>query len=187
MMHAISKDKGTADALLSLASEVEAALQKHAVVDHPQHGRIYAFEVDGFGNHYFMDDANVPSLLSLPYLGAVATSDPIYQNTRKYVLSESNPFFFKGSAAEGIGGPHVGQDMIWPMAITMRGLTSTDPREVRACIESLKNTHGGTGFMHESFHKNDPKNFTRSWFAWANTLFGEFLWNTYRGNPSLLA
>jgi meiotically up-regulated gene 157 (Mug157) protein len=187
MMNGIAKDKTTADALLSMASEVEKALQTHAVADHPQHGRIYAFEVDGFGNHYFMDDANVPSLLSLPYLGAVSASDPVYQNTRRYVLSESNPFFFKGSAAEGIGGPHVGQDMIWPMAITMRGLTSSDAQEVKTCIESLKSTHGGTGFMHESFHKNDPKNFTRSWFAWANTLFGEFLWKTYQENPKLLA
>ncbi|KAA3438790.1 glycoside hydrolase family 125 protein [Rufibacter hautae] len=187
MMNAIAKDKNTADTLLAMASEVEKALQTHAVVDHPQHGRIYAFEVDGFGNYYFMDDANVPSLLSLPYLGALPVSDPVYQNTRKYILSENNPFFFKGSAAEGIGGPHVGQDMIWPMAITMRGLTSTNAQEVKACIESLKSTHGGTGFMHESFHKNDPKNFTRSWFAWANTLFGEFLWKTYQENPKLLA
>jgi len=187
MMQAIVKDKGTSDALLSMALEVEKALQVHAVVDHPQHGKIYAFEVDGFGNHYFMDDANVPNLLSLPYLGAVPASDPVYQNTRKYVLSENNPFFFTGTAAKGIGGPHVGQDMIWPMAITMQGLTSMNAQEVKECIKTLKATHAGTGFMHESFHKNNPENFTRTWFAWANTLFGEFLWQTYQDNPKLLA
>ncbi|WP_242916431.1 glycoside hydrolase family 125 protein [Pontibacter liquoris] len=187
MMQKIASDKATANELLSLASEVEKALQEHAVAEHPGFGKIYAFEVDGFGNHYFMDDANVPSLLSLPYLGAVSATDPVYQNTRKYVLSESNPFFFKGSAAEGIGGPHVGRDMIWPMAITMRALTSNDPQEIKTCIQLLKSTHAGTGFMHEAFHKNDPKNFTRSWFAWANTLFGELLWKSYQENPKLLA
>lgn len=187
MMDKIAKDKGTANDLLSLASEVEKALQAHAIAEHPKHGRIYAFEVDFIGNHYFMDDANVPSLLSLPYLGAVSATDQVYQNTRKYVLSNDNPFFFEGSAAVGIGGPHVGQDMIWPMAITMRGLTSTDAQEIRKSIEMLKGTHAGTGLMHESFHKDDPKNFSRSWFAWANTLFGEFLWKTYQENPKLLA
>jgi len=187
MMDKIASDKGTANDLLTLAAEVEKALQAHAIAEHPKHGRIYAFEVDGFGNHYFMDDANVPSLLSLPYLGAVSATDQVYQNTRKYVLSNDNPFFFEGSAAAGIGGPHVGQDMIWPMAITMRGLTSTDAQEIKKSIAMLKGTHAGTGFMHESFHKDDPKNFSRSWFAWANTLFGEFLWKTYQENPKLLA
>ncbi|QCR24681.1 glycoside hydrolase family 125 protein [Pontibacter sp. SGAir0037] len=187
MMEKIVKDNQTANDLKGLAAEVEKALKEHAVAEHPTHGKIYAFETDGFGNHYFMDDANVPSLLSLPYLGAVDASDPIYKNTRKFVLSESNPFYFKGSAAAGIGGPHVGQDMIWPMAITMRALTSQDQQEVRECIEVLKRTHAGTGFMHESFHKDDPKNFTRSWFAWANTLFGELLWKTYSENPKLLS
>jgi meiotically up-regulated gene 157 (Mug157) protein len=180
-------DAATAKDCTALADEVDAALRQHAVINHPQHGKIYAYEVDGFGSQVLMDDANVPSLVALPYLGAMPTTDPIYQNTRKFLLSEANPFFFKGKAAEGIGGPHVGQDMIWPIAITTRGLTSTDDAEIRACIQSLKATHAGTGYMHESFHKDDPKKFTRSWFAWANTLFGEFLWKVYQEKPQLLA
>lgn len=187
MMTEIANDSNTADELRALREEVKAALAEHAVVDHEKYGKIYAFEVDGFGNRLMMDDANVPSLLSLPYLGAVEDSDEIYQNTRKFVLSTDNPFYFEGTAASGIGGPHVGMDMIWPMAITMQGITSKDEEEVRNCIKTLKNTHAGTGFMHETFHKNDPSNFTRSWFAWANTLFGEFLWDTYKNNPSLLS
>ncbi|KAA3438772.1 glycoside hydrolase family 125 protein [Rufibacter hautae] len=187
MMDKIAKDQKTANDMTALAKEVEAALKDHAIIDHPKHGKLYAFEVDGFGNHYLMDDANVPSLLSLPYLGAISVSDPIYQNTRKFVLSASNPFFYKGKAGEGVGGPHVGKDMIWPMAIIMRGLTSTSQEEIKTCINMLKNTHGGTGFMHESFHKDDPKKFSRSWFAWANTLFGELLWKTYQESPKLLA
>lgn len=187
MMSSIIKDKETSNQLNALASEVEEALKEHATVEHKVYGKIYAYEVNGLGSYNLMDDANVPSLLAMPYLGSVAKNDPIYLNTRKFVLSEYNPFFFKGSAAEGIGGPHIGKDMVWPMSIIMRALTSDDDAEIRACIETLRKTHGDTGFMHESFHKNDPKNFTRKWFAWANTLFGELLWKTYQEKPSLLA
>lgn len=170
-----------------LAHEVEQAVHTYGIIDHPQHGRVYAFEVDGFGSYLMMDDANVPSLLALPYLESIDVHDEVYQRTRKYILSNHNPFFFKGTAAEGVGGPHIGRDMIWPMAIIMRAFTSTDDEEIRSCIKTLASTHGGTGFMHESFHKDDPKKFTRHWFAWANTLFGELLWKIYKEKPHLLA
>lgn len=159
----------------ALADEVAAALEKYATYDHPEFGRIYAFEVDGFGNRFLMDDANVPSLLAMPYLGDVSVDDPIYQNTRRFVWSESNPYFFRGKAGEGIGGPHVGYDMVWPMSIMMKAFTSQDDAEIKRCIEMLMTTDAGTGFMHESFHKDDPANFTREWFAWQNTLFGELI------------
>ena len=187
MVNAVFKDEKLTSDLRALATEVEQALQKYAIVQHPEFGKIYAFEVDGFGNHNLMDDANIPSLLALPYLDAVPVSDPIYQNTRKFVLSGSNPYFYKGKAAEGIGGPHVGRDgMIWPLSIIARGLTSTNDAEIKHCIQMLKTTHAGTGFMHESFNQDNPANFTRSWFAWANTIFGEFLWETYQRKPQLL-
>ena len=186
MMRELAGDSATAVQLLELRAEVRKALDDYAVVDHPKYGKIFAFEIDGFGNKLMMDDANVPSLLALPYLDSIEDSDPVYQNTRKFVWSPENPFFFKGTAAEGIGGPHVGMDMVWPMSIIMRGLTSTDDQEIRESIRTLKATHAGTGFMHETFHKDDPSNFTRSWFAWANTLFGEFLWKTYQERPDLL-
>ncbi|WP_348822872.1 glycoside hydrolase family 125 protein [Flavobacterium aestuarii] len=186
MMETIKKDAAFAKELRDLASEVENAIKEHAVVKHPKYGDIYAFEVDGFGGHLLMDDSNVPSLLALPYLDAVDVKDSIYQNTRKFVLSLDNPFFFKGKIAEGIGGPHVGMDMIWPMSLVMRAYTTSDPNEIKDCIKMLKASHGDTGFMHESFHKDDAKNFTRSWFAWTNTLFGELLWDTYQKNPKLL-
>jgi len=119
-------------------------------------------------------------------LAAVEKEDAVYQNTRKLVLSPNNPFFFKGKAGEGIGGPHAGMDMIWPLSIIMRGLTSTSDAEIKMCIQMLQRTHAGTGFMHESFHKDDPQKFTRKWFAWANTLFGELLWHVYQKKPNLL-
>jgi hypothetical protein len=170
----------------ALAGMVKKALDEHAIIKHPEYGNIYAYEINGYGSFNLMDDANVPSLLGLPYLNTVKLSDPIYQNTRKYVLSLNNPFFFQGEYAEGIGGPHAGLDMIWPMSIIMRGLTSTDDKEIKYCLDTLQQTHAGTGFMHESFNKNNPENFTRKWFAWANTLFGEFVWKVYREKPSLL-
>jgi uncharacterized protein len=171
---------------LALAAEVEGALAAHAVVGHPVHGQVWAYEVDGFGNRHHMDDANVPSLLSLPYLGACAPCDPLYRRTRAFVLSGDNPYFFRGAAAEGVGSPHVGLEMIWPLAVTMRALTSTEDAEIAACLRTLKETHGGTGFMHESFHQDDPTRFTRSWFAWANTLFGELVLKVHRERPHLL-
>lgn len=186
MVGELHDDKALSKELLDLSNEVKKAIEKHAVVEHPTHGAIYAFEIDGYGNHLLMDDANVPSLLSLPYLGAISAEDPIYKNTRNFVWSLDNPFYFEGKAGKGIGGPHVGMDMIWPMSLSIKALSSTDSKEIKDCITSLKNTDGGTGFMHESFHKDDPTNFSRSWFAWANTLFGELLWKTYNQNPELL-
>ena len=158
-----------------LASEVEAALKKHAIVNHPEFGKIYAYEVDGFGNHYLMDDANVPSLLAMAYLGDVDIKDKVYQNTRAFVLSPSNPYRFEGRYGFGIGGPHIGIGYIWPMSVMMRAFTSSDDAEIKECIIQLMNTDAGTGFMHESYNADDPNDFTRKWFAWANTLFGELI------------
>ena len=183
----------------ALETDLINALNEHAVVTHPTFGEVFAYEVDGFGNHTLMDDANVPSLLALPYLQSshfvgdlsVLNIDKrgytVYQNTRRMLLSEANPFFFKGKAGEGIGGPHVGLDMVWPISIIIRGLTSHDSQEIAACLKMLQKSHAGTGFMHESFHKDDAAKFTRKWFAWANTLFGELVLKTYVEQPALLS
>ncbi|MHB9143158.1 MAG: glycoside hydrolase family 125 protein [Paludibacter sp.] len=186
MEKSIKQDEIFASECSALAAEVDVAIKKYAIVKHPKYGKIYAFEVDGYGNYLMMDDANIPSLMSLPYLGYVSANDKIYKNTRKFVWSLDNPYFYKGTAGEGIGGPHVGADMIWPMAIIMKALTSNDTTEIAACLKTLKSTHGGTGFMHETFNKNDPKKFTRSWFAWANTLFWELLIKVHDEHPELL-
>ncbi len=190
-MAEIARDGRVGDADLArqadaLADEVEQALRAHAVVEHPTLGRLWAYEVDGFGNRLFMDDANVPSLLSLPYLGCAAPDDPLYRRTRALALGPWNPWFFKGKAAEGVGSPHTGVRRVWPLAITMRALTATDDAEIRACIHTLETTHAGTGFMHESFLVDDPTDFTRAWFAWANTLFGELVWKLARERPHVL-
>jgi len=186
MYRTIGKDSAAAADCEALAAEVENALQKYATAQHPVYGKVLAYEVDGYGNQLFMDDANVPSLLAMPYLGTLSEHDVVYQNTRKMVLSLDNPYFFKGKAAEGIGGPHVGMNYIWPMSIIMRALTSTDKAEIVKCIGWLKTTHANTGFMHESFNKDDASDFTRKWFAWANTLFGELIIKIHKYYPEIL-
>lgn len=169
-----------------MSTEVDNAIKKHAISEHLDFGKIYAYEVDGFGNRLFMDDANVPSLMSLAYLGAHKATDSIYANTRNFLLSENNPYFLKGKFAEGQASPHTGKNKIWPMGIIVRAMTSTDIEEIKKCLKMLKATHAGTGFMHEGFDKDNPKEYGRDWFAWANTLFGELIVKIYNENRSLL-
>ena len=122
-----------------------------------------------------MDDANVPSLMSIPYLGYCEPDNEIYQNTRRYVLSDENPYYFEGSFAKGVGSPHTPPEYIWHIALSMQGLTSTSREERLQLLDMLENSDAGTGFMHEGFHKDDPSKFTRPWFAWSNSLFSEFV------------
>nr|WP_320119232.1 glycoside hydrolase family 125 protein [uncultured Marinifilum sp.] len=186
MLNHLGIEKELAKSAREMAEEVQSALEKYASSNHLNMGETLAFEVDGFGNQMYMDDANIPSLLSLPYLGAIDANSSLYQNTRKFILSENNPWFFVGKYAKGIGGPHVGVNMIWPMSIIMRAMTSDNNEEIEDCLKTLIRTHADTGFMHETFHKDDPKNFTRSWFAWANTLFGELIFKIYNERPEML-
>jgi len=182
----IFNDYDFATTCLNLALEIENALEKFASSDHLTFGRIFAYEVDGFGNKIFMDDANIPSLLSLPYLGCCDIEDPIYLNTRKFLLSSYNPYFFRGKEAMGIGSPHTLIDNIWPMSIIIQALTSANEEEIIQCLIYLKSTHKGFGLMHESFNKDDANDFTRKWFAWANSLFGELIIKIYNEKPKIL-
>lgn len=170
-----------------LSAEIDAGIRNHGIVNHREFGDIFAYEVDGFGGITLMDDANMPGLLALPYLGYCCPSDEVCRNTRAFVLSPANPYFYRGAAGEGIGGPHIGPGWIWPMSVTMRALTSDDDNEIRACLRQLVSTHAGTGFMHESYWKDDPARFTRPWFAWANTLFGELILKLHHTRPHLLS
>jgi len=186
MVEQLRGDTELAKQCRALADEVEQALNEHAIVNHPKAGRVYAFEVDAFGNYYCTDDGNIPSLLSLPYLGAVKVDDKIYQRTRRMLLSAENPYYCIGKAASGLGGPHVGMEMVWPLGVIIQGLTATSDHEIHSCLDTLRRTHAGTGFMHEAFHKDNSDKFTRSWFAWANTIFGELVLKTFHERPRLL-
>ena len=171
----------------SLADEVEAAVHQHGLRDHPVHGQIYAYECDGYGNCVFMDDTGLPSLLSLPYLGCGKPDDEIYRRTRAFSLSLDNPYFYRGTAMEGLGSPHTApKKLVWPLGISTRGLTSIDPEEMRRCVHWLKTTTAGTGFMHEGINPDNPADFTRPWFAWSNSLFAELILKLYREHAQLL-
>ncbi|KQS55649.1 Tat pathway signal protein [Brevundimonas sp. Leaf363] len=186
MHEAIAGDAAFAAECRALADEVDAALKAHAIVDHPVHGAVWAYEVDGYGGRVMMDDANAPNLISAPYFGYGSTSDPVYRRTRAMLLSDDNPWFHKGTAGEGIGSPHTPGRRVWPIAVTMRALTSTDDAEILTCLRTLIATDAGTGFMHEAFDIDDPTQFSRPWFAWANTLFGELVLTLFRTKPGLL-
>ena len=160
---------------LKLRDEIDAGIKKYGTFDHPEFGTIYAYEADGLGNQNFMDDANVPSLLSLPYLGYCGEDDEIYQNTRRFILSKNNPYYYEGTAAKGIGSPHTPKNYIWHVSLAMQGLTSTSDDEINAILDLFETTTAGTGLMHEGFHVDNPDKFTRVWFAWANSIFAEFV------------
>jgi len=159
----------------TLKKEIEYGIEKYGIYNHPIYGKMYAYETDGFGNYTLMDDSNVPSLLSLPYLGYCSKEDPIYRNTRNFILSIDNPYYFEGKLAKGVGSPHTPEGFIWPIALAMQALTSCDQNEIESIIKLLITTDAGTGFMHEGFNSDDPENYTRPWFAWANSLFGELI------------
>lgn len=158
-----------------LQNEITTGIQQYAIYNHPSFGQIYAYETDGMGNYNLMDDANVPSLLSIPYLGWCDADDPIYVNTRKFILSRENPYYYEGTAAKGIGSPHTPKNYIWHVSLSMQGLTSVDNAEIDYLLDLFETTTAGTGLMHEGFHVDNPEKFTRPWFAWANSIFAEFI------------
>lgn len=168
-------DPELAEEARKLAEEIRQGIDQHGVVEHPEFGRIYAYETDGFGNHNLMDDANVPSLLALPYLGYLDEHDEVYLNTRRFILSPSNPYFYEGSAASGIGSPHTPEGYIWHIALSMQGLTSQDREEKLRLLELIRDTDADTGLTHEGFSANDPHQYTRPWFSWSNMLFSELV------------
>lgn len=185
MANDVLRDAAFARECTALADEVARALAQFGKLRTPQ-GEVWAYEVDGYGNQLFIDDANAPGLLSLAYLGACAPNDATFRRTRARALSDANPYYFKGRAAQGIGSPHAGLRMIWPMSLVFQALSSTSDAEIRQCLQWLKVSNAGTGFMHEAFHQDDPAKFTRDWFAWANGLFGELVLHLAQHRPALL-
>lgn len=168
-----------AERAAGLASGIEAGIERYGVVDHARAGRVYAYEVDGLGHTRLMDDANLPSLLGIPEIGYRPASDAVYQNTRRFVLSAANPYWYRGAHAGGIGSPHTPTPYVWPLALIVQALTSTDRGEIERLIATLGATDGGRGLIHESFDPNDPTHFTRDWFAWGNALFAELVLRAY--------
>ncbi|KAG9234056.1 hypothetical protein BJ875DRAFT_377313 [Amylocarpus encephaloides] len=190
--------KRTADVLratkhLALAQTLEKRSQaitdgiwEHGVVNHKKYGRIFAYEVDGYGSQIIMDDANVPSLLALPIMGFVDKDDKVYQNTRKMLLEKSsNPYYLQGTAFHGIGGPHIGLEYAWPMSLLLQAMTSDDDKEISECL-GLVLKASRLGLVHESINVNKIMDYTRSWFAWANSVFAQTILDLAQRKPHLI-
>lgn len=167
----IYKDDKLFQRAKKLRKEIEHGIETFGRVEVEGFGQIYAYETDGRGNYNFMDDANVPSLLSIPYLGYKNIDDEIYQNTRRFILSKNNPFYYEGKEANGIGSPHTPNNYVWHIALSLQGLTSNDNEEIFNLIETCINTDAGEGFMHEGFNCDNAMEYTRPWFAWSNSMF----------------
>ncbi|WMJ87468.1 glycoside hydrolase family 125 protein [Anaerocolumna sp. MB42-C2] len=171
----VYQDSALAEQAMGLGREIREGIKRFGVVDHPIYGQVYAYEADGLGNFLLMDDAGIPGLLSAPYFRFCETTDTIYQNTRKMVLSKENPYYFEGKRLKGIGSPHTKTNHVWPMALIVQGLTSSAEEEIREMVRMIADNDAGTGYVHESIHKDDETVYTRPWFAWVNSLFSELL------------
>merc|ERR1712228_537534 len=149
-------DNAMYNKLINLSNEIEDGIKTYGIMN-----GYYLYEVDGYGSYYFMDDGNVPSLISLPYLNYLSVNDSVYLKTRDRLLSiKSNPYYFEGLNGSGIGSPHTKTNWIWPMSIILQAMTSNDDDETMQ--------------------------YTRKWFAWCNNLFGDLILQLIEQRPWLV-
>ncbi|KAI1259712.1 glycoside hydrolase family 125 protein [Xylariaceae sp. FL1019] len=178
--------EGLAAQMRTMADDIRAGIEQFGIVTAPNGQKIFAYEVDGFGGQNLMDDANIPSLLSAPSLGYLDKKDPIYQNTRKFVLSRSNPWWCQGPVINAVGSPHIKPGAAWPMASIMRAMTSDDDNEILAAIREVLSSTDGYGLIHESVNSFNAEQWTRSWFGWGNAVFGQMMTELAERKPDLL-
>jgi len=183
---ALGGQDNLANHMSSFASSIRNAISIHGIINNPTYGRIYAYEVDGFGSQNLMDDANIPSLLSSAFFGYLNTSDPVYNATRSFVLSKNNPYFMRGPVINSVGGPHVGPGHAWPMASIIRIFTSSSVSEITSTLKEIISSTDGLGLIHESIDTFDQTIWTRQWFSWANGLFGQCLLDLNTRLPAVL-
>ncbi|KAJ2339896.1 hypothetical protein GGH92_006510 [Coemansia sp. RSA 2673] len=174
-----------------LAEDITCGIYEFGTAEHPKYGHVFAYEVDGYGSRLLMDDANVPSLLALPYLGFVNATDPIYQNTRCMLLSPDNPWYFSNGALSllnGIDSPHTVFCKVWPMSVAIQALTSNDQQEIVDAEHVLAASTAGLGLMHESgdIDSANGNSFTLPWFAWCNGVVSELITRVVSKHPGLL-
>lgn len=160
---------------VTLKAEIEEGIRQFAFTENKAGETIFAYEVDGLGNTAVMDDSNVPNLISAPYLGYCDAEDEVYLATRKTLLSKENPYFYEGRYAKGIGSSHTPENFIWPIAMAMEGMTAKDKAEKERILDQLVAIDAGTHLMHEGVDVDDPNNYTREWFSWANMMFCELV------------
>jgi meiotically up-regulated gene 157 (Mug157) protein len=165
----------------TLRSEVQDGIQTYGEVFTPNYGYVYAYEVDGLGNKTLMDDANIPSLLAAPYMGYTRPDAFVYRNTRRFLLSRDNPYYYAGRVARGIGSAHTSDGYVWPLGLVVQGITSTSGVEQRDVLAELLASDPGDHLLHESFDPNDPSRYSRKDFGWPNALFSEWIMTSLNG------
>jgi hypothetical protein len=186
IMKGVGNQRNLANLMTNTASNLRDAISKHGIVDDPNYGTIYAFEVDGYGGRNIMDDANIPGLLSAPFIGYLDRNDKVYQATRKFILSTNNPYYMHGPLISSVGGPHIGPGMAWPMASIVQIFTTDDDNEIRTVLKEILSTTDGLGLIHESISTFNATIYTRQWFSWANGLFGQMILDLESRKPYLL-
>lgn len=183
------------DRMTRTAKNIREGITRYGHISHPTYGTIFPYELDGYGSVNIMDDANVPSLLSAPFLGFADQSDAIYQNTRRLLLSKDNPYYAWGSLISGIGSPHTLPGRVWPMSLIMQIMTTDVDNEIVRCLKMLLRSTDGKGLIHESQKASMRRSsgasqthggWTREWFSWANGLFGQMILDLEKRKPHLL-
>ncbi len=168
-------DQRMAQNAWGLSIEIQRGIEQYGTLDLKPFGRIYAYEVDGRGHANVMDDANIPSLLSIPYFGYLPKNNSLYLATRRFALSDRNPYFYRGKYASGEGSPHTPRGYVWPLALCVQALTATDDREVDQVFAWIAASDVGDHRLHESFNAQWPESYTREDFAWPNALYAELV------------
>ncbi len=161
-----------------LAAAIRLGIERYGQIYDFRYGWMYPYEVDGLGNYVLMDDANLPNLLTMPFMGLVAHYDPLYINTRRFVLSHDNPYYYSGRYGDGLGSPHTRTGWVWPLGIIGEAMTAFTASEVAESIEELRVLDGERGLIYESVDPNRPWLYTRNDFGWANALYAELIFRS---------
>ncbi|KAJ4416819.1 hypothetical protein N0V82_006548 [Gnomoniopsis sp. IMI 355080] len=178
--------EAVAERMKRIAKEIRKGIDKYGKVKHPDFGEIYAYETDGYTSTSMMDDANLPSLLSTPLTGYLPRTDPTYRATRKFILSTANPYYGHGPVLNGTGGPHIGPGMVWPMSLIVGIMTTDDDEEIKDLLRQVLASTDFLGLIHESVNVHNAALWTRSWFSWANGLFGQMMLDLRARKPHIL-
>lgn len=179
-------DAELANDATALAQQVQVGIERYGRKWDPAHGGwMYVYETDGYGNDNLMDDANIPNLTALPYIGWCSTDDHVYLNTRSFTLSSADPYYYTGKYATGLGSPHTPKGWVWPLGMIGAALSTTHRNDIENAIDMLDRSDTLNGLMHESVNPNDPSQFTRPEFGWANAFWADLMFRTVAGYPAI--
>jgi uncharacterized protein len=177
----VFKDEPLASRATQLGERIQSGVLRYGKIYNRKYGWIYAYETDGYGHDNLMDDANIPNLTAMPWYAWCGSQDPVYLDTRRFTLSSDDPYYYTGKFATGLGSPHTPAGWVWPLGIIGAALSTTQSQDILNAIEMLDRSDTLDGLMHESVNPNDPSQFTRPEFGWANAFWADLLFRTVAG------